>query len=221
MDILAVLSVILVLVFIAVFFFAGGVKKNPDITDIVSGSQPGDTKVVQNYKLTRSYNQKEGIEYSYEGWILIKDFTTGYGKRRRIMSKNDSPGIYLDGTSNSLIFVIDTFGAKESIMVTNIPAMKWLHFAIVVNQTEVDIFINGTLKQHHTLNQLPKQNDDPIVMGPDWNGVLARTRYYAYELKPEMIKRLSRDTPPDDLIPEPARPQYFDLSWYLGRLYSK
>jgi hypothetical protein len=106
-------------------------------------------------------------------------------------------------------------------MVTNIPAMKWLHFAIVVNQTEVDIFINGTLKQHHTLNQLPKQNEDPIVMGPDWNGVLARTRYYAYELKPEMIKRLSRDTPPDDLIPEPARPQYFDLSWYLGRLYSK
>jgi hypothetical protein len=100
--------------------------------------------------------------------------------------------------------------------------MKWMHFALVVDQQAVDIYINGILRQHHTLGQLPKQPSDPTIqMGPDWDGVLARLVYYARALRSPEIKRLAAEPVPDDLQKKPASPQYFDLSWYIGRFYSK
>jgi hypothetical protein len=91
-----------------------------------------------------------------------------------------------------------------------------------VDQQAVDVYINGILRQHHTLGQLPRQNLTPsIQMGPDWDGVLAKLVYYARALRPSEIKRLAEEPVPDDLQKKPAEPQYFDLSWYIGRFYSK
>jgi hypothetical protein len=93
---------------------------------------------------------------------------------------------------------------------------------IVVDQQAVDIYINGTLRQHHTLGQLPRQTTTAEVqMGPDWDGVLAKLVYYSRALTPSEIKRIAAEPVPDDLQKKPAEPQYFDLSWYIGRFYSK
>ena len=116
---------------------------------------------------------------------------------------------------------VKTFGTTETILIPSVPAMKWMHFALVVDQQSVDIYINGTLRQHHTLGQLPKQNDAPIKIGPGWNGVIADLTYYSRSLKHTEIKRMSKEPVPDDLQRSPAAPQYFDISWYIGRLYSK
>lgn len=217
-GIAAVVIVVLLIIFFAVSaaFGSRGVNK----ATIVSGSYPGNKQFTENTLIPTSFNQPEGRVYSYTGWILVKDFTTGYGERRRILSKGDSPGIYLDGTSNSLIVAIKTYGTTETILIPNIPAMKWIHFGLVVDQQAVDIYINGTLRQHHTLGQLPDLVDESIVMGPGWNGVLARVNYYAYALKPADIRAQASDTPPDDLVEKPSAPQYFDISWYIGRLNS-
>jgi hypothetical protein len=78
------------------------------------------------------------------------------------------------------------------------------------------------LRQHHTLGQLPKQESTPsIQIGPGWDGVLAKLTYYSRALRPGEIKRLAADPVPDDLQKTPASPQYFDLSWYTGRFYSR
>ena len=212
----AVVVFLIVAFTLSVVFGAGSTKT----ATIVPGSYPGTGQYTETTLLPASFNQPEGRVYSYSGWILVKDFTAGYGEKRRILSKGDAPGIYLDGTSNSLLFAIKTYGATETILVPNIPAMKWIHFALVVNQQSVDIYINGTLRQHHTLGQLPDLVDDPVVMGPGWDGVLARVKYYSYALHPSDIKALARDTPPDDLIRRPGPTNYFDISWYIGRLNS-
>jgi hypothetical protein len=188
---------------------------------IVLGSVSGELEKIVSVPLPISFNQPEGLTYSYSAWILVKDFGKGYGQRRRIFSKDDAPGVYIDSTSNSMIVSVDTFGTTETILIPSIPAMKWIHFALVVDQQSVDIYINGVLRQHHTLGQLPNQNEAPIKIGPGWDGVLADLTYYSKSLKHTEIKKMSKEPVPDDLQRDPAAPQYFDMSWYIGRLYSK
>jgi hypothetical protein len=194
-----------------------------DQVNIVVGSQSGKESKAVSPAMPRSFNQPEGLTYSYSGWVLVNDFGAGYGKRRTIFKVgDDSPALYIDSTSNSFIVSIKTFGANETILIPSIPALKWLHVGIVVDQQAVDIYINGTLRQHHTLGQLPKQDGLPTIqMGPGWDGVLAKLTYYARALRPTEIKRIAEQPVPDDLQKKPAAPQYFDLSWYIGRFYSK
>jgi hypothetical protein len=194
-----------------------------DQVNIVAGSQSGAENKAVAPTLPQSFNQPEGLTYSYSGWILVKDFGKGYGQRRTIFKTgDDSPGVYIDSTSNSFIVAVKTFGATETILIPSVPALKWLHLGLVVDQQAVDVYINGTLRQHHTLGQLPKQESTPTIqMGPGWDGVLAKLTYYARALRPTEIKRIAAEPVPDDLYKKPAVPQYFDLSWYIGRFYSK
>ena len=186
---------------------------------ILNGAQPGDKKTSSTMMIPRSFNEKEGAVFSWLGWILIKDFNAGFGVRRRIFSKGDCPGVYIDSTSNSLIVVINTFGSTpETILVPNIPAMKWIHLGLVVDQTAVSIYINGTLRIYHTLTQLPKQNDDAMNFGSEWNGVVGNVRYYRRALTNAEIFMKSTEPPPPDLEKKPGYGQYFDMTWYTGRI---
>lgn len=195
----------------------------PTETDKVvlfDNSIPGSMVQAFPTALPRSFNQPEGLTYSYTAWILVKDFTQGYGKRRRIFSKNDSPGLYIDSTSNSLLVAIDTYGATETILIPNVPAMKWIHFALIVDQHAVDIYINGILRKHHTLGQLPQLNDAAVEIGSQWDGIIARLTYYARSLSFIEIKKMLSEPVPNDLDRRPSPPNYFDITWYIGRLYS-
>jgi hypothetical protein len=220
MNIAAILFV-LFLVGALVYFLVYRSKGSSDKVVILSGSQPGNAKGGFYGSLPLSFNNPEGIVFSYTGWVLVKDFNMGYGKKRVIFKKgDDGPGLYLDSTSNSLMVAIKTYGATETILIPNIPAMKWIHFAIVVDQTSVNIYINGTLRQHHTLGQLPDQNNDELTMGSEWDGVLGNLVYYSRNLSYDEIRKLSGETPPNDLQPKISGPGYFDITWYIGRLNS-
>lgn len=204
----------------AVIYFVWYSPPKSNGNTLIAESIPGNTETTIDFSLPRSFNQPEGATYSYSMWILVKDFTTGYGERRTIMNKGDSPGVYIDSTSNSLVVAVKTYGTTETILVPNIPAMKWMHLAIVVNQQAVDIYINGTLRQHHSLNQLPDQTEDAIKIGPGWDGVIGRVVYYPKSLSYAEIHKMSQETPPPDMVPKVSKPNYFDLSWYVGRLNS-
>lgn len=197
-------------------------KSKGDAIDIMSGSLSGKELKKSTATLSRSFNQKEGATFTYTGWILVKDFTYNYGNKRLIFSKGDCPGLYIDTTSNSLMVAITTFSdATETILISNMPAGKWIHFAIVVDQDSVDIYINGIIRQHHTLLQLPKQNDDPVTMGATtatgWEGVLANLQYTPRSLSAGEVAAMTLNVPTDDLTVKPSGPQYFDMSWYTGR----
>ena len=197
-------------------------KAKSDAVDIMPGSMSGKELKTYSTSLPRSVNQREGATFTYTGWILVKDFTYNYGKKRLIFSKADCPGLYLDTTSNSLLLSIKTFAdAQETILIANIPAAKWIHFAVVVDQDSVDFYINGIIRQHHTLLQLPKQNDDPVTMGATaaagWDGVLANLQYTPRSLSAGEVAAMTTNIPTDDLTIKPSSGQYFDMSWYTGR----
>jgi hypothetical protein len=210
----------LVLLLVLYLFLSGSGGKPTGVYTIVEGSVPGDKETTNTMLLPPSFNQPEGAVFSYSGWLLINDFTAGYGRKRRIFSKGDAPGLYIDSTSNSLEIDVKTYGTTETILIQNIPALKWIHFAIVVDQYSVDIYINGTLRQHHTLSQLPDQSDEPVKIGPGWNGVLGKLTYYPRKLTNADANTLASEKPPSDLRRPTSSPQYFDISWYTGRLNS-
>jgi len=198
-------------------------KESTDAIDILAGSISGkELKSVPGEKLSRSFNQKEGATFTYTGWILVKDFTYNYGQKRLIFTRDDCPGLYLDTTSNSILVIIKTFAeTPETILISNITANKWIHFAIVVDQDSVDIYINGVVRQHHTLLQLPKQNNSAVTLGSNtatgWDGVLSNLQYTPRSLSAGEVAALTANVPKDDLTIPPSGPQYFDLSWYIGR----
>ena len=209
----------LVLIGLVVYFVMYDSPK-VDSNTVLSGSQSGMTRSVLPYIAPPSFNEPEGQVYSYAMWILVKDFSYGYGRQRVIMTKGDSPGVYLDSTLNSLIVRVKTYGITESISIPNIPAAKWIHLAIVVNQQSVDVYINGTLRQHHSLSQLPDLTDDKITVGSGWNGVVGNISYHPRALSYGEVRGMSQEEPPPDLEPKVAKPNYFDITWYTGRLNS-
>jgi hypothetical protein len=220
MEISTIIGVLVIGILVAYMVWFAPATARGDKVVLFDNSIPGDVKQSFPAQLPRSYNEAEGLTYSYTTWILIKDFTKGYGERRRIFSKEDSPGLYIDSTSNSLVVAVDTYGTTETILIPNIPAMKWIHFAVVVDQHSVDIYINGILRKHHTLGQLPQLNDTSLSIGSTWDGVIARLTYYARSLNHVEIKKMVQEPVPKDLDRQPAAPNYFDISWYIGRLYS-
>lgn len=170
--------------------------------------------------LLPSFNQPQGRVYSYTGWLIVTDFTQGFGTKRKVFSKGDAPGLYLDTTSNALSVAIKTYGTTETILIPNVPAMKWIHFAIVVDQHAVDLYINGTLRQHHTLTQLPDLTDDPVTTGSGWSGYVGQLVYTRRALSYGEISAMASQEPPK--LPEQTvgKTGYFDITWYIGRLNS-
>jgi len=196
--------------------------KKSDMVDIIPGSLSGKQVKSVSTSLNRSFNQPEGATFSYTGWILVNDFTYNYGKKRTIFTKDDCPGLYLDTTSNSLLVAVNTYAdIAETVLIHNIPANKWVHFAIIVDQDAMDVYINGIIRQHHSFSQLPKQNEASITAGgradSGWDGVLATLQYTPRSLSAGEVAALTANVPKDDLRATPSGPQYFDLTWYTGR----
>jgi hypothetical protein len=221
MDTFTIIGILVALIILGLIYWrvtTSTVKSEPGTVAVLRKSISGQTQQKTTVKIPRSFNQPQGQTFSYSGWILVNDFTLNYGQKRQIFSKGDCPGVYLDSTSNSILVVVNTYGAPESILISNLPAKKWIHLGIVVDQDAVNIYINGVIRQHHALAQLPDQNDDPVTIGGvGWDGVLSNLTYYSRSLSASEIDNLSKNVPTDDLHVPPAGPQYFDMSWYTGR----
>lgn len=217
----AILGIVIVVGVLLYMVLSPGAEGASDSVILIPDLQAGTFSTTRSTaSVAPSMNEPQGRVYSYSAWLLFKDFTQGYGTRRTVFSKGDAPGLYLDGTSNSILVAVKTYATTETILIPNIPAMKWIHFAMVVDQQAVDIYINGTLRQHHTLTQLPDLTDDPLTTGPGWNGYIGSLVYYRRALSYNEISKLAAQDPP--VLPEEqvGRNGYFDMTWYVGRLNS-
>ena len=187
---------------------------------IEDGRRTFDSRVA----LPQSFNQAEGMALSYTCWVRIDDFAYRYGEQRVVFTKGPSnlssmcPALLIDGNTNSMLVKVDTFGATEIIPISNIPAKKWIHVGIVIDQDSVDVYINGIIHTHHTLAQVPRQNDDTVHTGVagGFDGKLASLEYYPRVLSSADIKSSMASTPspdPSDKGIGPL-PPYFDIKWW-------
>jgi len=174
-----------------------------------------------------STDQKEGLTFSYSAWIMVEDWMFRQGATRYLFTKGSAdyktqcPGVMLDPTSNSITVKIDTFGDTESFYIPNLPARKWIHFALVVDQTSANVYIDGVLRIYHSLRQLPRQNKGPVFVAPEggWAGQIGTLTYHRYALSQGEISALVGTAPYEDTTKSKIPlPPYFDTTWYIGRL---
>jgi len=81
----------------------------------------------------------------------------------------------------------------ESITIDNVPMKKWVCATIRVQQTTVDIYINGTMTQRKKLANLPKQNYYDVKVGDTtdgFDGAISSLRYYSKALSYDDIQSL-------------------------------
>jgi hypothetical protein len=165
------------------------------------------------------------MEFSYTCWFKIDNFAYRYGEPKVIFTKgstdfsNMCPAVFVDAHMNSILVKLDKFGGTAVVPISNIPAKKWMHIAICVNQEGMDIYINGELYHHETLTQLPRQNDGTVHtgIGGGFEGKIASLDYYPSFLSSADVKAAMSTAPkadPND-IGGPL-PPYFAQSWWTG-----
>ena len=193
-----------------------------------------DPNLPQSKPLLRSNNEDGGIEFTYSTWLLINEdnfHSFKPGEMKHIFHKGsesiqtpaqplNSPGLYLDGTTNKLHILMSVFkNPSETIEVSDIPLEKWFHVIIRLENRFVYVYINGSIVARHELSSVPRQNDGKLYvnMNGGFSGNLSGLRYYNYSLTTTEIQRLVSDGPnmkSNDTLN--IFPPYLSMRWFLG-----
>ena len=96
---------------------------------------------------------------------------------------NNGPGLYIDNETNDLVIVMNTVDVndyEEIIVIKDIPLRKWFHCAIRIENTALDVYVNGSIVSRAVLQDVPKQNYQNINVCKNggFNGNLSDLQYF-------------------------------------------
>jgi hypothetical protein len=206
-----------------------------------------DPSIQQSIYVQRSNNQNTGIEFTWSFWIFVKGSSSGMGTAKSyqhvfnkgnanydntsgLATVNNAPGVYLsfpnddNHTSNKtceLTVLMDTVKVSDSIQlnIPNIPMQKWVHVALRMQNTILDVYVNGTINSRSALPDVPKQNYDNVNIcnNGGFSGNLSNLRYYNYALNVFDINSIVKWGPNLKVIDKTATQNtyyYLSRSWY-------
>ena len=174
--------------------------------------------------IIRSEN-KEGIQFTYDFWLMIENFGYKSGEWKHIFHKgnaesypNRAPGVWLHPNTNAIRVYMNTqTNILEYVDIENIPGRKWLHMSIVLDDKDLDIYVNGYLKVRKVLSSVPKQNNGDfwVNMFGGFEGNIARIRYYSRAITTDEILSNVRKGPGDTACIDTGElPSYLDDDWW-------
>jgi len=160
----------------------------------------GDVKTI----IKISNNQITGLEFTWSVWIYINDIGSDSTKYKFIFNKgdlnfgtnnittvNNGPGLYIgpqspDGTAKLRVIMdtSETTSENNYITIDQVPIKKWVNIIIRMQNTMLDVYINGTISGRLNLPLVPKQNynDINVCKGGGFNGSLSDLRYFDHAL---------------------------------------
>jgi hypothetical protein len=159
-----------------------------------------DPKNTNSVEIIRSNNRKTGLEFTWSFWLYIRDLNNSSTTYQHVFNKgdtnfnsisgiakvNNSPGVYISPGNNSLRIIMDSVSPSDTAIVdiSNVPIRKWFHTAVRVQNTILDVYINGIIASRHVMNNVPKQNYNDINYGQNGGfiGKLSNLRYYSYAM---------------------------------------
>ena len=190
-----------------------------------------DPRIAGSMPVTRSNNQRGGVEFTWTTWLFIDDLQYKAGSRKHIFHKgserlkndsafpNNAPGLYLHSTRNTLIVVMNTFeNIMEEVEINDIPLHKWINIGIRVKGNIMDIYINGQLGLRHIFKSVPKQNYGNVFvnMNGGFSGKISDLWYHNKALTGTQILDIVKNGP--DLTNDSSIdvfPPYFSMKWFF------
>lgn len=184
----------------------------------------------------RSVNEHQGIEFTWSVWIYVDDQTFAETSElkhifhkgsdvvgeRGVVTPNNCPGLYLAKDTNDLVVIMNTYdNPYHEMRVEGIPMNKWINVILRLDeQQNIDIYINGTLKQRYALKGIPKQNygDVFVSMNGGFQGYISDLRYFDSAVSIREINSLVTRGPNmsmkhDDMMTK-TKPYYLSNSWF-------
>ena len=179
-----------------------------------------------NYTAIKQSEEKDGIQFTYGFWILLQGFDYKKGEWKHIFHKgnassypNRAPGVWLHPNKNDIRVYMNTLdNIMEYVDVENLPNRKWIYMNIVLNNKNLDLYVNGYLKIRKELSSLPKQNSDDfwVNMFGGFEGYVSNIRYYSYAIDfNEMNTNIKKGPSIDNCIDTGEVPPYLDDNWWF------
>jgi hypothetical protein len=200
----------------------------------------------------RSNNESSGIEFTWSTWIKIdelpnmttppyfqhifhkgvSDFKSKEDGGDGIASTTNGPGLYVkpyrptdnDATIASLRVVMSTNerGNNNYIDIDDIPLKRWVNVIIRMQNTTVDVYINGTISGRLNLTDVPLQNYYDVQIGKNGGfiGSLSALRYYDNALNIFHITKIVAAGPIIE-VDDPKLEKnynYLSTSWYTAKV---
>jgi len=197
----------------------------------------------------RSNNESSGIEFTWSTWIKIDELpnmTTPptyqhiFHKGVRDFKVNgdgialttNGPGLYVkpyrptdnDATIASLRVIMSTNqdGNNNYIDIDDIPLKRWVNVIIRMQNTTVDVYVNGTISGRLNLTDVPLQNyyDVEICRNGGFTGSLSALRYYDNALNIFQITKIVAAGPIVE-VDDPKLEKnynYLSTSWYTAKV---
>jgi hypothetical protein len=202
---------------------------------------PQDPSSSGSVTLTRSENEEDGIEFTYSTWLFIDDIQYNKGMFRHIFHKgndninfeatdntpaglnqpNNAPGLYLAPNRNALIVVMNTFNTiNNEVIIPDIPLNKWICVQIMVENRQLDVYINGRLSRRVILDGVPRQNYGDVYVGMNggFSGYISNLRYFNSTLGTAKIQSIVNEGPnlsmTDNTLTE-SKPRYLSMRWFF------
>ena len=232
---------------VAIMGFLFSPNSSPYLVDGLIDGKVGNLRIPQDpsqanaVTIIRSKNDAGGIGITWSVWLYLKqnskiddggkwrhvfnkgskDAITATGDTKGIMYPNNGPGLYLKDDYSAIRVVMSTFNnPNTSVDVENIPINKWFNVIIRVENTVLDVFMNGDLAQRLPLNSVPFQNyaDVNVAINGGFNGVLSSLRYYNVALGTRAIANIVNEGPKLNVIGAsggaPGIMDYLSMRWF-------
>lgn len=110
-------------------------------------------------------DSKTNNKYTISGFIYLIDWKYRYFKNKDFLKKGDnSIEIYLEKELNNLVFKIYHTNGSQEFRLKNVDINRWFHFILIVQSEQIDIYYNGKLYSSNILDNLPKMNNNNIIL---------------------------------------------------------
>jgi hypothetical protein len=151
---LIILGVALVLVLYVVFFFTTAKDSLADKLDLAQ---------VQTPILATSLTKPQNSKFSYEFWMYVygtkenatsgtdgkyifyRNASAGGGKNIGIRLNSTVPSLTLDYTASRTVSGATTTVPVAVVITDNLPLQSWVHVIVSVDNSYIDIYMNGKL----------------------------------------------------------------------------
>ena len=141
----------------------------------------------------------KGLSSTLSFWVYINNWDYRFMKKKHIFDKGGFHGYFAEAT-NDMVIEMPTFNNKtnEKIIYNNIPLQKWVNIIIIVDNRNIDIWVDGELYKSRYLENLPVIiENDPLIIAPDngFSGKGANINVWENSIKKSVIKHMYNEGP--------------------------
>lgn len=249
-GLLAKSAFIILLFIIFLFLFKLGVNvlgyllgpsKNPYLvygkldgnTSISISQDPSDKSAIP---ILRSNNSNSGAEFTWSVWLYLNLGVNNTSKNVFVKGnpnpdtanpiyQTNSPGMYVSsssGVGQIDIYLDDVNNGKNQMTIPNIPLQKWVHIAYRLQNTILDVYVNGVVQNRLQMTYAPKQNYYNVNVCGGFAGSISNLRYYSHALSVFDINNIiifGPNTNPSKLSADALNTgnySYLSSQWYVN-----